>query len=142
MVTDPNVQAVQAVYEAFATRDAEAMIRHIHPECEFRPFGTRLLRGEDDPYRGHDGIRRYLADVAELWDELTLEPLDYRSAGTSVVVFGHVTGRSPRAEVDTQVTWVWKLRDALAIDIRVFPTSGEALRWLDESAPGDTPARD
>ena len=59
---------------------------------------------------------------------------DYRAAGTSVIVFGHVRGHGPLAEVDTRVTWVFKLRDGLVLDARVFPTGGEALRWLDDTA--------
>lgn len=124
-----NVEIVRAMYAAFERRDVEGALRHVHPDAEFRPFATAQLAGQDEPYRGHDGIRRYFADVGELWDEFTLEALDYRAAGTSVVVFGRVRAMGPAAEVDADATWVWKLRDGLAVEGRVFSTGGDALRW-------------
>jgi ketosteroid isomerase-like protein len=119
-----NAELVRALYEAFARRDVEAALELIHPACDFRPFGTSNLTGRDEPYVGHEGIRRYFADVAEHWDDLVVEPLDFRSAGTSVIVFGNVRGRSADSRADTQATWIWKVRDGLAIDGRVFPTGG------------------
>lgn len=130
---EANVQVVKAAYEAFAARDVDAMLRYVDPDCEFRPVGTAALSGRDEPYRGHEGMRRYFADLEANWDELVIEPQDYRAAGSSVIVFGHVTGRGPQAEVDAPATWVWKLRDSLAVDVRVFPSGGDALRWLDEN---------
>lgn len=124
MSREDNAQLVRALYEAFARRDVDAVVALIDPACEFRPFGTSNLTGRDEPYIGPEGIRRYFADVDEHWDELVIEPLDFRSAGTSVIVFGNVRGSSAEGRLETQATWIWKLRDGLAIDGRVFPTGG------------------
>lgn len=130
---EDNLKVVRAMYKAFAVRDVEGVIRHIDPECEFYPAGTALLTGRADPYRGHDGIRAYFADVAAGWEELTIEPTNFRAVADSVVVVGRVRGRSATAEADTEVTWAWTLRDGRVVDGRVFPTSGEAVRWLDHA---------
>jgi ketosteroid isomerase-like protein len=130
---EENIKVVQAMFQGFAARDVEAVIRHIDPECEFFPAGTALLTGRSDPYRGHDGIRAYFADVAAGWDELTIELSDFRAVADSVVVVGRVKGHSATADADAEVVWAWTLRDGLVIDGRVFPTSGEAVRWLDRA---------
>ena len=126
-----NVQVVRAIYDAFAARDVERVVRHFHPEGEFRPAGTSLASGRAEPYRGVEGMREYFADVAATWDELVLEPHDLRATGDSVIVAGHVRGRGPSVEADADVAWVWEFRDGLVFACRVFPTSGEALRWVE-----------
>jgi ketosteroid isomerase-like protein len=124
------VETIRAVYEGFARRDVDAVVRHLHPDCEFRPFGTNQLSGRELPYRGAEGIRQYFADVDATWELLEIQARDFRAAGSSVIVFGQVRGRSLAGEpMESGATWVWKLREGLAVDGRVFPTGEAAREW-------------
>ena len=136
---DENVDVVRALYAAFTARNVGRVVRYIHPEGEFRPAGTSLASGRTEPYRGVDGMRQYFADVASIWDVLVIEPQDYRASGDSVIVSGHVRGRGAGIETDTDVAWLWTIQDRQVISCRVFPTSGEALRWLDDDPAGRAP---
>jgi ketosteroid isomerase-like protein len=115
---DEDVEVVRAIYDAFARRDVEGMLRWASPEVVFFPQGTAELVGRAEPYRGHDGIRRYFADAEAQWDELSLQPDDIRAAAGGVVVFGTVEGRTANDVVRRRVVWSWKLRDGLAVSIR------------------------
>ncbi len=47
--------------DAFNRRDADALVALCHPELEFVPT---ILVGARAVYRGHDGIRRWVAELA------------------------------------------------------------------------------
>ncbi len=49
---------------AFNARDVDTMLERFDPDVEWRP-----LRSETEgAYRGHDGIREWIAETAELFE--------------------------------------------------------------------------
>lgn len=48
-------------------------------------------------YSAHAGIRRFLAEVREVWETFTWEPTDVKEAGDVVLAFVHSLGRGARA---------------------------------------------
>lgn len=130
MTADPRealIATVQAAYEAFARGDVDTALTFVSPDAELRPEGTSNATGRP-VYRGHQGIRDYFEDVARVWDgTLELEPVDYRAVAGSVVVFGRVRGRFRGEPFETEVVWVWKLRDGLLLSCQVFSTRKAAL---------------
>jgi ketosteroid isomerase-like protein len=138
MTPDPRddlVATVRAMYDAFNRRDLEAGLRYLHPEVELRPLGTSVLTGRP-LYRGHDGIREYLADVQRVWTAgLRVFPVDYRAVSGSVVVFGRVEGGAePLGPIEDEVVWVWRLRDGLVVSGQIFSTRRAALAAAVRSA--------
>ena len=91
----------------------------VAPDIEWLPSGTAQLTGRTEPYRGHDGVRAYFADIEQVWDDLRLFADDIRVAGTGVVVFGHVEGRHRGTQVSTRALWTWQVRDGVAVSMRV-----------------------
>jgi ketosteroid isomerase-like protein len=59
-------------WEAWATGDVERLLLQYAPDCllDFSQFGIGF---ESPVVRGHDEIRRFLADWAETWDNLRRE---------------------------------------------------------------------
>jgi ketosteroid isomerase-like protein len=117
---------IRALFDAFARRDVAAALDLVHPDVEFWPQGTAQRTQRAAPYRGHDGMREYFADVARIWDDLRVEPDDFRGAGAGVVVFGTAHGRIGAEIVRQPVIWVWKLRDGRVVFGRVVDTAAEA----------------
>lgn len=126
-------QTVRDMLDAFARRDVEGALEHIHPGVELRPYATHGMAGRAEPYRGHDGVRAYFADVAKVWHEFVVIPEDFRAAAGSVVVFGRVRAYNDDTTVDSPVVWVWKLRDELVSSGQVFPTPAAALASVQPS---------
>jgi ketosteroid isomerase-like protein len=114
-----EVEVVRAIYEAFADRDLERALPHVHPECELHIEGTARRAGRSEPYRGHDGLREYFADVSRVWQELALHADDFRVVPGSVIVMGKVSGRVDGEEIRRAAVWTWRLRDGKAVFIRV-----------------------
>ncbi len=113
-----EIEIVRAVYDAFARRDVEKMLDYLAPDCELFLEGTARVAGREGPYRGHDGMRAYFADVERLWDELVLHAEDYRAVPGSVIVIGSVTGRREGLEVRRASVWTWRVRDGRAVSVR------------------------
>jgi ketosteroid isomerase-like protein len=114
-----DVDVVRAIYAAFAARDIEGALDFVSPECEIHLEGTATAAGRQGPYRGHEGLRQYFADVERVWHEFEVQAGDYRTVPGSVIVMGTITGTTETGRVRRRVMWSWKLRDARAILLRV-----------------------
>ena len=114
-----EVEVVRAVYDAFARRDVDDMLRHIAPTCEMHLVATAAAAGRSEPYRGHTGVREYFAEVAEVWDDLVLHADDVRVIPGSVIVFGHAAGRRGGTAVRRSAVWTWQVTDGLVTEVRV-----------------------
>ena len=77
--------------------------------CEWHPH-LATLGGR--AVRGHDGVREYLASLAEEWDDFRQEPEQLLDAGDEVVVFLNTygRGRASGVEIELQVAHVLALR--------------------------------
>jgi ketosteroid isomerase-like protein len=111
---------VARLFEAFSRRDLATTLSLVHPEIVFQPMTAEVIRG-GEPYRGHDGIRRYLEDVEAHWDELTVHPAQIRAAGRAVVVLGLVSGSGPAGSFENApTTWVVKFKGGLVFHAQIF----------------------
>jgi hypothetical protein len=108
------------MFQAFARREVEAALACMHPEIEFVPGGTNRVLGRSGSYHGHEGMRRYFADVEAAWSELTILPEDFRASAGGVVVFGSVDGlprgAPPEQRERNGAVWMWRLE-------------GDLIRW-------------
>ena len=121
-----NVEVIQRVFSAFARRDFALLAELTDPEFEFWAATARAA-GHDGAYRGVDGLRDYLADVARVWEELRAEPRDFREQGEVVVVTGRVYAWGLGRVVDTPAGWFWRVRDGRIVEGRVFDNEQDAL---------------
>ena len=110
------------MFAAFARRDIDTLLTLLHPDIQFVSHATAQLAGRNGAYRGHAGIEEYFADIERVWDELTVEPVDFRAVAGSVVIFGRVHGVRGAEILDTGVVWTWRLRGGLVVWGSVFPT--------------------
>jgi ketosteroid isomerase-like protein len=105
-----SVALVERLFEAFGKRDADALLELMNPDIEF--YGpTATVLNEGRCYRGHEGIRRYLSDAAQLWQSLEISPRTFREVGNHVVVLGRVEARAADGlELETPAAWVWRVQ--------------------------------
>ena len=116
-----NADIVREVFEAFSRRDLDALIALADPDIVFSP-ATGRLAGRQEPYRGHEGLRRYLADVARVWQELRSEPDEFIELDDRVVCTGRVYAWGVGRVIDAPAGWLWRLRDGRVLEGRVFQT--------------------
>jgi ketosteroid isomerase-like protein len=116
-----NADIVRAVFDAFGRRDAAALLELADPDVVFTP-PTGRLAGRSEPYRGHEGLRTYLADVSRVWQELRSEPDEYIELDDRVLCTGRVYAWGVGRVIDAPAGWVWRLRDGLIVEGHVYET--------------------
>jgi ketosteroid isomerase-like protein len=119
------------MFAAFAERDLDAMVAEMHADVEFLPVTANLTTG-GVPYRGHDGMAQYMADVADVWPELRVFPEDMRERADVVVALGRVIARGGGMILDRPTGWVFKLREGKIAGGWVYATTKEAVAAADE----------
>lgn len=118
---------VKRLYECFNRRDEACMVALCDESMEFFPVVTAGAVGREAPYRGKAGLRDYLADVAEVWEELQISPAEVEARGDALLVRGRVYARSRELGIrDVPVAWIWQLRDGRFVRGEVFPDPEQA----------------
>jgi ketosteroid isomerase-like protein len=127
-VEDPLVATTRQLFACFSRRDVPALLALCDEDVEFLPV-TAMVAADGEPYRGHQGITRYVADVARVWEELTVEPSEFHRAGDdAVVAIGRVYAWGVGRVIDAPVGWVWRFApNGRAVYGRVFESRAEAL---------------
>jgi hypothetical protein len=90
-----NEALIRRAYGAFAARDLAALSELAAPEVEVDTV-TGVLAGRDEPYRGYEGLERYLADIAEVWRRLELFPKEFVELDTERVLVRRARLAPPR----------------------------------------------
>jgi ketosteroid isomerase-like protein len=131
---------VKRLYDCFNRRDADCIVELCDDAMEFFPVVTAEAIGRDAPYSGRAGLRDYLRDVAEVWDELQISPSEVEARGQTLLVRGRVYARSREFGIrDVPVAWIWQVRDGLFIRGEVFPDPDQAFERLIAGRVPETP---
>jgi ketosteroid isomerase-like protein len=121
-MSDPHMALVERLYEAFNRRDSKEIVAVCDDGMEFFPVVTAEAIGRDTPYVGPDGLRAYLADVAEVWEELQITPSELQRRGDTLLVRGRVYARSRELGIrDLPVAWIWEVSEDYFVRGEVFP---------------------
>jgi ketosteroid isomerase-like protein len=85
---------------------------------------------EGTSYRGHDGIRKMMADLFEDWESVEMEAEEFREGDHGTAAIGRLRGcgRASGVDVDVPVGWVWKVRDGKAVYAKGYSKQADALR--------------
>jgi ketosteroid isomerase-like protein len=128
-------EVVTLLFEAFSRREMDDALALLDPEIVFQPVTAEVTR-DGEPYRGHEGMHRYMADVEATWEELTVHPTRIRAAGDAVVAMGMAGGsaRDGGSFEDVPTTWMFKFRKGLVIQIQIFSDPSHAREALGEEA--------
>jgi ketosteroid isomerase-like protein len=130
LVIATDIDVVKAMFAAFAARDLEAVLALAHADIEFNAV-TGEHAGRTDPYRGHEGMRQYLRDVASVWEELRLTPREFRGYGDLVLVTGKVSARSRSRTISGSTGWIWRVRDGKVVFGRVYLSAADATEAIE-----------
>jgi ketosteroid isomerase-like protein len=99
-MSQENVELVRAAFDAWNRGDLEAWTDSWDERAEFYPLRAQL---EGHGYHGRDGLRRFVADMAEEWDEVRFDVDEVRDAGEQMVALGRVRARGRASGVELNV---------------------------------------
>jgi uncharacterized protein len=124
-----DLATVRKGIEAYNAGDVEGVLATMDPDIRFVPVRSLLEGGE---YRGHAGIRKYMADMDDDWSERGIDISELRDTENTVLVLGefHGTGRASNTEVRFPIAWLCRFRDGKMLGMRAFTDLDQALREL------------
>jgi ketosteroid isomerase-like protein len=126
-MSQENVELVRRVVESNRSDYREADLEPWDPNCEY----TSLLGAvEPQTYRGHDGIRRYISDMADAWEDWRNEIDEVFEAGPDTVVTTfrtRVIGKDSGAAVEERLAAVFVLSGGKVLRGRTYPSRADAL---------------
>lgn len=123
-------QIIRRLFEAFSQRRLEDILPLLTEDVVFQPMTAQVTQA-GSPYVGHEGMRRYAADVEAQWDELTLFPTQIKAAGQAAVALGVVSGRGRTGSFqDVPATWMFKFRGERVATIQIFSDARHLLEAL------------
>jgi uncharacterized protein len=104
----------------------DALIEEIiDPDVIFEPLRAPV----SGTYRGHEGIRQFIADTAESFDVFRFDRADIRDLGDRVLAIGtlHIRARQGGVETDVPTAGIATYRDGRLIHWKDFGDKGKAL---------------
>jgi ketosteroid isomerase-like protein len=121
-MSDDYGQLVEHLYEAFNQRDEAGVMALCDERMEFYPIATAEAVGRMDPYVGPEGLREYLADAAQIWEELLITPSQVEECDRRLLVRGRVYARSRELGIrDMPLAWIWEVRGGRFVCGEVYP---------------------
>jgi ketosteroid isomerase-like protein len=122
-----NIALVRRAHEALNSGDMDALVALC--DSSFRlDMSNRVFNPA--VYEGHEGIRRFHAEVRDVWESYVWEPEELIDAGSDVVALLRASGRGRGSgvEVERETAMVWSVREGRATALRFFRDRDEALK--------------
>lgn len=128
-MSQENVEVVLRIHRAVVRGDVEGLLAEVHPSGEYRAAIQQAMEGEDGVIRGHEGMRRWLRDLHDLYEEFESEVVDIRDVGDQVVVAFVVRGKGSGSGITLEqpLAQVVTVRDGKAIEVCDYFSHEEAL---------------
>jgi anti-sigma regulatory factor (Ser/Thr protein kinase)/ketosteroid isomerase-like protein len=120
-----NLQVVRELFAAFAAADVERTIRVVDRGVMIEPLSTPVQ--QRTPYLGIPGLRRYLQDLDETWQEFEVTVQELSAAGDHVLARGRIHARQQNVVADDAASFLVRLRDAKIVWLKVYRSHDEAL---------------
>jgi ketosteroid isomerase-like protein len=110
------MEFAQSVFSRWNAGERDFRDEEIHPDVV---LVSRLL---GRPVRGRAGIRRYLREIDEQFDEWTMAIEDWRDAGDRVAALGHfrLHGRRSGVAFDQPVGILFEIRGGQLLRFETF----------------------
>ena len=119
------------MYEAWLAQDERAVFETFDADIELNPDPEAAWVGIGQVYRGHAGMRSYMASVYEAFEGYRPEVEELIDVGDQVLTLAieHGKGRGSGADVQANRTaHLWTLRDGRAVRLDLYLNRDKALK--------------
>jgi ketosteroid isomerase-like protein len=125
-MSEENVEIVRAAFDAWNRGDHDELLRMWGKDAEFYPLRAQL---EGRAYRGPDGLREFIAELAEEWEDVHFDVGEIREAGEKMVGFGrfHARGKASGVDIDVPLGMVGVVRNGSIVYARFLSDPADAL---------------
>jgi ketosteroid isomerase-like protein len=122
-----NVELVHRIAAAVEQRDVATFLDLADPDVEWHTSLSVISEG--GAYHGHDGIRRYVKDLADAFETFAVNLDDVWTLGEVAIAVGRVSYRGKASGVAQTEPFGWTLRfrEGRVVYLRAFRDPEAAL---------------
>lgn len=124
-------ETIHSAYEAWSSRDVDALLEVVHPEAEARPIlGANIGTGV---YIGYDGLRSWFKDLHQEWEafQTRVTRIDERGERALCTIEIHARGRASGVVIEGELYHLLEIRDGLIHRLEAFRDRDAALEALE-----------
>ena len=114
-MSQENVEILRRALQAFDRGDEDDWLAAWHADAEFYDFTE--LPDIPQPYRGHEGIRRWTANVRSVLGDFRMDPQAFTRIGDAVLMEIEVRGAGVRSGIPVEMivyVLAWMRGDKIA----------------------------
>ena len=128
-MSQENVDVIREAFERWNRRDIDYWIQHAQPEVEIWSKYAALDQG-GEPYRGHEGMREWRAEIDRNFELHEVLAEDVRDVDDKVLVLGAVRfrGKASQTEMQHPFGWLCEMRDGELLRMFFYSSHAEALK--------------
>jgi ketosteroid isomerase-like protein len=121
-----DIDALRARYEAVSRGDRAAIYRDVHPGFTLK---TPDAFPDAGTYLGGEESTRFVEDFWKPFEEVIIEPQEFRESGDQIVVVlrGRMRHKGSTAFVNIRVANLWTMREGKPLRCEWFPRPEQAL---------------
>jgi ketosteroid isomerase-like protein len=121
-----NVELARDLFERWAERDYDALMEASKSDVEIY---SRFASLGGEPYRGRDGLERWIAEIEANFGRFEVRTDDFRDLGDRVLILGDIQlrGRTSGIEMDQPMGWLLELEDGKLARMFFYSSHAEAL---------------
>src|SRR5215208_5738285 len=131
-----RTEIVRRAHEALNAGDIETLVAVC--DADFRlDMSDRVFN--PSVYEGHEGIRAFYAEVLDIWESFTWEPIELDELDDLVVAVLHSRGkgRGSGLELDRRSSMLWRVGDERALSLTFYRDPDAALASARGKADSD-----
>jgi ketosteroid isomerase-like protein len=126
-MSQENVEIARKGYEAHNRDGPYAILNFLHseiewgtPEQDVNPAGS---------FHGHAGVRQFLDEFFEVFEDAEIEPEEFIDVGERVLVSFRFKAKARGSKIEVEEQWahVWTLRDGKAVRLDQYTDRTKAL---------------
>jgi ketosteroid isomerase-like protein len=127
-------QIVQQAHDALNRGDMDALTSICDPGFRL-DMSDRVLNPAT--YEGHEGIRRFYAEVSEVWESFSWEPLEITELrnGTVALIHSRGVGRGSGLELDRRAAMLWRVDADRALSLTFYRDPATAMEAAGAALP-------
>jgi ketosteroid isomerase-like protein len=128
VVAQNDVEVIREAFERWNTGDIDYWIEHADPEVEIWSKYAALEQG-GEPYRGHDGMREWRAEIDRNFESHLVIAQEVRDVGGAVLVLGSVRfrGTTSGSEMEYPFGWVCEMCGGTLARMWFYSSHAEAV---------------
>jgi uncharacterized protein len=125
-MSQEDVERVRSAFAAWNRGDLDAWVDHFDEQADLYPLRAQL---EGVDYHGHEGLRRFAADMSEDWKGLRFEMDEVTEVGAQIVGSGRLRARGRVSGIDLEVPLglIGVVREGKIAYARFYSNPGDAV---------------